>query len=179
MSGRLIQRFDNVAIAVRDLAAASRLFCDLMGGELIAGGDDELIGLRTLQLKFPPGVKVELISPLDETSYLQAYLDKHGEGFHHMTCMVDDVEEAARQLEDAGVGMVDTRSGTGSWDETFIRPSSAFGTLVQLATSPLEWTVPIMPEGATVADVLAGCISWNDARPGWKPDSDQLKEEIR
>ena len=167
----IVKRFDHVAVAVRDLGAASRLFIDLLGGELIAGGDDELIGIRTMQLRFPPGVKVELLTPLHETSYLVGYLEKHGEGFHHMTCMVDDVEEAARRLEEAGFGTVDTRSGTDFWDETYIRPSSAFGTLVQLADSPLEWTEPVMPEGATPADILAGRISWNEARPSWKEEA--------
>lgn len=167
----IVRRFDHVAVAVRDLDAASRLFIDLLGGELIAGGDDDAIGIRTMQLRFPPGVKVELLTPLDETSYLQAYLDKHGEGFHHMTCMVDDVQDAAQRLEEAGFGTVDTRTGTDFWNETFIRPSSAFGTLVQLADSPLEWTEPVMPESATAADVLAGRISWNEARPRWKEES--------
>lgn len=164
----IVRRFDHVAVAVRDLDAASRLFIDLLGGELIAGGDDESLGIRTMQLKFPPGVKVELLTPLDESSYLQGYLDKHGEGFHHMTCMVDDVEEASRRLQEAGIGTVDTRSGTDFWDETYIRPSSAFGTLVQLASSPLVWTDPVMPDGAAAADVLAGRVSWNEARPCWK-----------
>ena len=164
----IVKRFDHIAVAVRDLGAASRLFIDLLGGELIAGGDDDSIGIRTMQVKFPPGVKVELLTPLDETSYLQGYLDKHGEGFHHMTCMVDDIDDAVSRLEAAGIRTVDTRTGTNVWDETYIRPSSAFGTLVQLAESPLVWTEPIMPEAATAADVLAGRISWNEARPGWK-----------
>lgn len=168
MSAGIVRRFDHVAIAVRDLQAASTLFLDVLGGELIAGGDDEPLGIRTMQVRFPPGVKVELLTPLDETSYLHAYLEKHGEGFHHMTCMVDDVEDTARRLTEAGVGVVGTRSGTDFWDETYIRPSSGFGTLVQLATSPLVWTEPLMPDGASAADVVAGRIAWSEGRPVWK-----------
>lgn len=168
MSGALVRRFDHVAVAVRDLAAASRLFIDLLGGELVAGGDDEKIGLRTMQVRFPPGVKIELISPLGDDSYLHAYLDKHGEGFHHLTCLVDDVDEAVGALERAGIETVDTRTGTGVWDETYVRPSSGFGTLVQLAASPLDWTAQMLPDGATSDDVLAGRLSWRDARPHWK-----------
>lgn len=166
----LVTRFDHVAIAVHDLAAAVPLYVDLLGGRLIAGGDDENLRIRTVQLRFPPGVKIELLQPLDESSYLARYLAKHGPGFHHMTCFVRDVSEAARRLDTAGFETVDTRTGTGYWDETFIRPSAAFGTLVQLSDSPLTWTEPVMPEGATVADVLAGRIAWNDARPQWKED---------
>lgn len=167
-SAGLVRRFDHVAIAVRDLPSAARLFLDLLGGELIAGGDDEDLRIRTVQLRFAPGIKVELIVPLDDGSYLQHYLDRHGPGFHHMTCMVDGVEDGARVLAEAGYPTVDTRSGTGFWDETFIRPSSAFGTLIQLGDSPLAWTEPVMPPGATLADVLAGRIVWREARPTWK-----------
>ena len=52
--------------------------------------------------------------------------------------------------------------------ETFVRPSSAFGTLLQLASTDLQWAQPVMPDGAGVDDVLAGRIAWNDARPIWK-----------
>ncbi|MBB3665548.1 MULTISPECIES: VOC family protein [Prauserella salsuginis group] len=164
----LVTRFDHIAVAVPDLAPAAALYADLLGGTLIAGGDDDRLGLRTVQLRFPPGVKVELLSPLHPESYLAAYLDRHGPGFHHMTCFVRDVTEAARRLEEAGFRTVDTRTGTGWWDETFIRPSSGFGTLVQLTDSPLSWSEPVMPDGAGIADVLAGRIEWNEARPRWK-----------
>ncbi|EHK82451.1 VOC family protein [Saccharomonospora azurea] len=169
--GGLVERLDHVAVAVHDLAAPCTLFLDVLGGVLIAGGDDEELGIRTVQVRFPPGSKVELLQPLDENSYLSAYLAKHGPGFHHLTCFVADVEDAARTLEDAGFHTVDTRSGTNFWDETYIRPSSGFGTLIQLASSPLSWSEPCMPEGATVADVLAGRIAWNQARPQWKEGS--------
>ncbi|MFF5986487.1 VOC family protein [Prauserella flavalba] len=164
----LVTRFDHVAVAVRDLATAAPLYADLFGGRLIAGGDDDRLAIRSLQLSFPPGVKIELLQPLHERSYLAAYLDKRGPGFHHMTCFVEDVTEAAARLEAAGFSTVDTRTGTGCWDETFIRPSSAFGTLVQLTDSPLSWTEPVLPEGAGIGDVLAGRIAWNDARPTWR-----------
>jgi methylmalonyl-CoA/ethylmalonyl-CoA epimerase len=168
VSDALVRRFDHVAVAVRDLGAASRLFVDLLGAELVAGGDHTGTGLRTMQLRYAAGAKVELLTPLDEDSFLHGFLDKHGEGLHHMTLMVDDVEAAAKDLDAAGVGTVDTVTGTEEWDETFIRPSSAFGTLVQLAASPLEWAEPMMPEGATAADVVAGRLVWKDSRPQWK-----------
>lgn len=163
-----VSRFDHVAIAVRDLTTAVALYVDLLGGQLLAGGDDERLRIRTLQLKFPPGVKIELLQPLDATSPAAAFLDRHGEGFHHLTCFVDDVSAAAARLDGAGFETVDTRAGTGWWDETYVRPSSGFGTLLQLAHSPLTWTEPVMPAGATVADVLAGRIAWIGARPYWK-----------
>ncbi|NYE35820.1 methylmalonyl-CoA/ethylmalonyl-CoA epimerase [Nocardioides cavernae] len=164
----LVRRFDHVAVAVRDLGAASRLYLDLLGGELVAGGDEPDVGIRTMQVRFPPGVKIELLTPLDEQSYLHAYLDKHGEGLHHVTCFVDDVEDAARCLEAAGIGTTGTRTDRETWSETYVRPSSGFGALVQLAASTLDWTRPMLPDGATADDVVAGRLVWVGNRPQWK-----------
>jgi methylmalonyl-CoA/ethylmalonyl-CoA epimerase len=161
-----VQRFDHVAIAVWDLAEAVTLYHDLLGAVLIAGGDDDRLRIRTVQLKLPPGSKVELLAPLDETSYLHRYLTRHGPGFHHMTCYVEDVEKAAAQLGERGFETVDVSQA--HWKETFVRPSSAFGTLLQLASTDLVWDEPVLPDGAAVADILAGRIVWNDVRPTWR-----------
>lgn len=168
MPSALVSRVDHLAIAVPDLGAVVPLYVDLLGGEPIAGGDDETLRIRTLQLRFPPGVKVELVAPLDAESYLTAYLAKRGPGFHHLTCFVPDVVAASQQLDESGFQTVDLKTGTGVWDETFIRPSSAFGALIQLVTTPLVWSEPILPEGATVPDIVAGRLIWVDARPQWR-----------
>lgn len=167
----LVRRFDHVAVAVWDLAEAVPLYHDLMGGELIAGGDDEEIRIRTVQLKYPPGVKVELMQPLGPDSYLYGYLEKHGPGFHHMTCFVPDVREAERVLADAGFETVDTRTADAYWQETYVRPSSGFGTLIQLASTELQWEEPVVPTGATVDDIVGGRLVWHRARPQWKAQS--------
>jgi methylmalonyl-CoA/ethylmalonyl-CoA epimerase len=168
-----VSRFDHVAIAVWDLAEAMRLYHDLMGGVLISGGDDEALGIRTVQLRLPPGTKIEVLTPLDESSYLHGYLTKHGPGFHHMTCFVPDVEEAAAALSAHGFETVGTHVENEYWKETYVRPGSAFGTLLQLASSDLVWDQPVMPDGAEVRDILAGRIAWDGARPTWKLSKEQ------
>lgn len=163
----LVVRMDHVAIAVSDLEGAVRLYQDVLGGTFIAGGDDESLGIRTVQLRFPPGTKVEFLTPIGEDSYLQRYLDKHGSGFHHLTCFVEDVPTAVRSLEDAGYEVVDTDLTKPGWRETFVRPRSGFGALLQLAESDHEWSTPALP-GATAADVIAGRLEWKGARPQFK-----------
>ncbi len=167
----IVVRMDHVAIAVSDLAGAVHLYQDVLGGTFIAGGDDESLGIRTAQFRFPPGVKVEFLTPLNEDSYLQRYLSKHGSGFHHLTCFVEDVEVAAKSLEDAGYEVVDTDLTKPGWRETFVRPRSGFGALLQLAESDHEWSVPALP-GATADDVLAGRVEWKSARPQFKTTPD-------
>ena len=162
-----VHRFDHVAIAVRDLARAVLLFRDVLGGRFIGGGDDTSLRIRTLQLQLPPGTKIELMQPLDDHGYLARYLDDRGEGFHHATFFVDDVPTAVAAVEAAGFEVVDTSLTRPSWHETFVRPSSGFGTLIQLAASDLRWSEPIRDD-LQAEDVIAGRVVWQDDRPWFR-----------
>src|SRR5690606_20774805 len=126
-----VQRVDHIAIAVADLRPAIALFQGVFGAEFVHGGDDPELDIRTVQLRMPPGIKIELMTPTKPTSYLQAFIDKKGQGFHHMTVIVDDVEEAIRDLTSAGFEVVDTNLRHPKWRETFLRPSQGFG-LIQV-----------------------------------------------
>ena len=157
-----ITHVDHVAIAVRSLEEATKLFLGVLGGEFITGGDDERLDIRTLQLRLTD-MKVELMEPLSESSYLRAYLDRHGQGFHHMTIFVDDVEQAIRELEAGGYEVVDTNLEHPAWRETYLRPKSGFGTLLQIADTDQSWDMPF--EGVTLEAVLAGDAVWHDRGP--------------
>jgi methylmalonyl-CoA/ethylmalonyl-CoA epimerase len=152
-----VERFDHIAIAVRDLARAAELYGELLGGTIVRGGDDLELGIRTIQFKLPPGVKVELLTPIGD-SYLARYIDKHGEGFHHATIFVDDIASAAEAMRERGFEIVDYDDSMPTWQEAFVRPTSGFGALVQLVASTSDWTQPI--DGLTVEGVLAGEWRW-------------------
>ena len=137
-----VQKFDHIGIAVRDLARAAELYGDVLGGELVRGGDDLELGLRTMQFKFPPGIKVELLTPIGD-SYLARFLDKHGEGFHHATIFVPDVHQAVAELESRGFEVVDFDATMDTWQEVFVRPASGFGALLQIVTSVSDWASPV------------------------------------
>jgi methylmalonyl-CoA/ethylmalonyl-CoA epimerase len=152
-----VRRFDHIAIAVRDIARAAVLYGDVLGGVMVRGGDDLELGIRTVQYKLPPGVKVELMTPIGD-SYLARYLDKHGEGFHHATIFVADVHTAVAELESAGFELVDFDPAMPTWQEVFVRPASGFGALLQIVSTTLDWSEPV--EGLTMAGVLAGEWRW-------------------
>jgi methylmalonyl-CoA/ethylmalonyl-CoA epimerase len=165
----LVTKFDHVAIAVEDLARAVRLFQDVLGFEFVGGGDNPELKVRAIQLRLSPGVKVELLTPTTEDSYLRAYLDRHGEGFHHITLYTDDVEATAAALDGGGFPTVDTATERDSWHETFLRPATAFGALVQVSRPAVPWSEPLV--GVTVDDILAGrvevlanTVRWKDTR---------------
>ncbi|MGH9245417.1 MAG: VOC family protein [Acidimicrobiales bacterium] len=162
-----VERFDHAAIAVRDLRAAVGLFCGVLGAEMIHGGDDERLGMRTVQLQFPGGSKIELLQPLAPDTRLARFLDTRGEGLHHITFFVDDVADAERALNEAGFETVDTDLRDPDWRETYLRPRSGFGTLIQLADTARDgWTEPT--DAYTVGDVIEGRILWDGADTVWR-----------
>jgi methylmalonyl-CoA/ethylmalonyl-CoA epimerase len=164
-----VQRVDHIAIAVSDLRPAVTLFQGVFGAEFMHGGDDPRIDIRTVQLRMPPGIKIELMTPTKPTSYLQAFIDKKGEGFHHMTIMVDDVEQTIDDLGGAHFQLVDTNLSHPKWRETFMRPSQGFG-LLQIVDSDGDWMTPTTEY--TLEDVLQGRIIWRDHSTGKKRHDD-------
>src|SRR6188472_3756682 len=95
---------DHVAVAVREIRPALRLFRDGLGGEYLMGADQDT--WRWLQLRFPGGGKIELLEPLGE-GFLSQFLEKHGEGLHHITFKTDDIHAAIAHLEGLGMELVD------------------------------------------------------------------------
>lgn len=161
-----VQRVDHIAIAVSDLRRAVALFQGVFGAEFMHGGDDPRIDIRTVQLRMPPGIKIELMTPTSPDSYLQAFIDKKGEGFHHMTIFVDDVERTIEDLTGADFEVVDTNLSHPLWRETFMRPSQGLG-LLQVVDSNGDWSTPTGEY--TLEDVLEGNVVWKDHKPGKRP----------
>jgi methylmalonyl-CoA epimerase len=123
---------DHVAIAVRaeSLEAARRFMTEVLGArrtyERLAPGfgfEHYLLG----------AFKFELLWPLNAESFLTRFLDKRGEGLHHITLVVDDLEDCCARLERGDVSVVDKDLSDPSWMQAFISPRSGFGVLYQLA----------------------------------------------
>lgn len=127
----------HVAIAVRDIGKAEELYSGMMGlrvahREVVA---DQ--GVRTSML-LPPGGKgaaIELLEPLDENSPVFRFLEKRGEGIHHLCFVTDDVEASLRRLEKKGARLIDEHPRAGAYgsEVAFIHPRSMNGVLVELA----------------------------------------------
>lgn len=162
-----VTSIDHVGLAVESIEEAAKLFIDALGGEFVCGGDDERLDIRTVQIRLG-GFKIELMEPLSDDSYLRAYLDKRGQGFHHLTVFVDDVPESARELEGAGYETVDTDLSNPAWRETYVRPRSGFGTLLQITDTDMDWDAP--SEGVTLESVLAGDVLTGERGYALRPE---------
>ena len=169
MSHNPVRSVDHIALAVRSIADASVLFRDVFGGSFVTGGDDEKLQLRSIQYTLPPGIKIELLQPLSAESQLAGFLDKHGEGFHHVTLFFDDIEGLIPDLSAAGFEVTDTDLQDEGWRETYLRPRSGFGALFQLVDTTKNWSVP-HPD-VSEEDVIAGRVRWDGTTPVLKEKS--------
>lgn len=159
-----LRHIDHLGIAVRDIAAAAPLFVDLLGGRVLNGGDDPVLGVRTVQLAFEGGFRLELIQPLRDDSGVARFLARRGEGFHHLTVMVRDLEAAIAELEAAGFELVDTDLDTDpAWRQTYVRPRSGFGMLLQIVESTVDWSRPIRE--VTLDGITRGEFRWDGQEP--------------
>ncbi len=147
--GDLVERFDHVAVAVKDLRTPGPLPA-LLSGRFYKGGAETDSGFAWAQWLLPEG-KLEIIAPLGEDSFLHAFLAERGEGLHHVTVKVTDIHRAIEASRDLGAEIVQVDTSQPDWKEAFVHPRSASGVLVQLA----EFPDSDPPVGRTFEDVIA------------------------
>jgi methylmalonyl-CoA/ethylmalonyl-CoA epimerase len=134
-----IERLDHVSIAVWDIAAAAHL-ADFMGGRFRDGGLSHDRRFRWAQWDLPFG-KLEMIAPVsgDDDTFLTRFLRDHGEGPHHLTFKVHNIDAAVARAQDLGFEVVGRSTANEGWREAFIHPRSSHGVLIQLAEFDDLW----------------------------------------
>lgn len=130
-----IRSLDHTAIAVHSIDAALPIYRDLLGGDPQELYDHPDQGFRTLTLRYPGGGAIELIEPLGQEGFVQKFLATRGEGVHHITFLVEDLRACVAEARAAGARVVGEDYRRPSWQEAFISPKSASGTIIQLAQS--------------------------------------------
>ena len=128
---------DHVAIAVKNLDQAIALYRDALGLELAEV--EEVPDQRVRTAIFGHGMgRVELISPTVSDSGVAKFLEKRGEGLHHICIEVDDIEAAIAELKARGAPMIDEtpKPGAGGAKVAFIHPRGGHGVLVELRQGP-------------------------------------------
>ncbi|HEU0114496.1 MAG TPA: methylmalonyl-CoA epimerase [Thermomicrobiales bacterium] len=126
----------HVAIVVRDLATARERYAAL-GFPLPHA--EEVADQRVLVETFALATGyVELIQPTDPDGPIARFLDKRGEGLHHVAYEVDDLARALRDLAARGVRLIDERPRRGAhgWNVAFVHPEACAGVLTELVEEP-------------------------------------------
>jgi len=131
----MIGRLNHVAIVVPDLAAASRLYADTLGGKVSAPVPQPAHGVTVVFVELP-NTKIELLEPLGAGSPVQAFLDRNpAGGMHHICYEVDDILVARDRLKAEGARVLgDGEPKIGAHDKPvlFLHPKDFCGTLVEL-----------------------------------------------
>ncbi|HXX31602.1 MAG TPA: methylmalonyl-CoA epimerase [Myxococcaceae bacterium] len=128
---------DHVAIVVRDLESAIHLYRDTLGLELTHVEEVPEQAVRTAIFGEGMG-RVELICPTTPDSGVARFLEKRGEGLHHICIEVEDLESALEALRRAGAPLVDAapRPGAGGARVAFVHPRGMRGVLTELREGP-------------------------------------------
>jgi methylmalonyl-CoA/ethylmalonyl-CoA epimerase len=130
-----MERFDHVGVAVWDAEAAGSLFSDVLRGEYAGRWEVPEEAFRFTQYRFPNKMKLELLEPMGDGGFLTAFLERTGEGVHHLAFRVTDIERGLDHLRSNGIEPVHVVLD-GRWKEAFIHPRQASGVLIQLLEIP-------------------------------------------
>lgn len=146
--------FDHVGVAAPRIRDLLPIYHDLLGGRLVAGGDNARVGYRALQLGFSDGTKIELMEPHPGSTFFDSFFRRNPRGgMHHVTFKVRAIEPALEALQRRGYSLTGLFLDDISWQEVFLHPREAHGVLVQLA---YEGGPGHDPPGLTLDMVLAG-----------------------
>ena len=129
----LLTEIDHVAIAVRDLGAAIDFYSRAFGATVAHREVVESDGVEEALLKVADSY-VQLLTPTRDDSPVAKYLERKGEGLHHVGYRVADCGEALESVKAQGGRVIDEAPRPGSRGTTvaFVHPKGAFGTLIEL-----------------------------------------------
>ncbi len=126
------KRIEHVGVAVRNNSDAAA-FYKLLGMKVGYTEDIEERGLKVAML--PVGdSQIELLEPTSAEGTVAKFLDKRGEGIHHIAICVEDIAAAVKELTESGVRMIDKEPRPGAEGKmvAFIHPAAANGVLIEL-----------------------------------------------
>ena len=131
----MIGRLNHVAIAVKDIAAATAVYRDTLGGNVSEAVPQPDHGVTTVFVNLP-NTKIELLEPLGEESPIAKFLEKNADGgIHHVCYEVDDIIAARDKLVAEGarvLGGGEPKIGAHGKPVLFLHPKDFCGTLVEL-----------------------------------------------
>jgi methylmalonyl-CoA epimerase len=132
---RGVKRIDHVAIVVRDMEAALRFYRDTLGTapSRVIDFPREGVKIAFLPLGGPGGSEIELLEPTDPAGGVARFLEKRGEGLHHLCLEVEDIDAALAELTAAGAAVLDTTPRpTAEGRGIFLHPKGTGGVLLEL-----------------------------------------------
>jgi methylmalonyl-CoA/ethylmalonyl-CoA epimerase len=138
----VLTRIDHVGIACRDLESKIAFYETTLGLTVVSRGVNEAQGVREAMLwvaEGPAGASyVQLLEPLSPDGPVGRFLDRRGEGIHHIGYGVADITAALESIGASGVRLIDARPRHGSMGASiaFLHPADTGGVLTELVEAP-------------------------------------------
>lgn len=124
-----IIKIDHIALATLDVNRTVEQYSALLGhkaGEVVFVPEQ---GVKSAYMDIP-GTGIEIMEPTDPEGGIRKFIDKKGEGIHHIAVLVEDIDAAIEELESKGVRLI--KGTAGEKKAVFIHPKSTGGVLIEL-----------------------------------------------
>ncbi|MEO9309920.1 MAG: methylmalonyl-CoA epimerase [Nitrososphaera sp.] len=129
-------KIDHIAIAVNNVEEAAKQYQQVLGVDKVIFETVESEGVKLAILKLENG-RIELMEPTRDDSPIKKFLEKKGEGLHHMALATNDIEKEYQRMEGCGIQFLGKiRNGSEGTKITFIHPKSLHGVLAELCSHP-------------------------------------------
>ena len=129
-------KIDHIAIAVNNLEESAKIYKEALGLDSIEFETVETEGVKVAILHLENG-RIELMQPTNENSPIQKFLEKKGQGLHHLALETDDINGEVSRMETCGIQFLGKiRPGSAGTKVTFIHPKSLQGVLAELCSHP-------------------------------------------
>lgn len=129
----IVKKVDHIGIAVKNLDETIPYYTETLGLKVLK---IEEVASESVRVAFidAGNVKLELLEPMSEQSAIHSFIEKKGEGIHHIAFGVEGIEERMNELREKGVRILNEQPkiGAGGAQVAFLHPKSSFGVLYEL-----------------------------------------------
>jgi methylmalonyl-CoA/ethylmalonyl-CoA epimerase len=128
-----IIKIDHIGVAVNSIESSLKFFSNTLGLKL--EGQETVAEQKVTTAFMPVGdTEVELLQSTAPDGPIAGFIEKKGEGVQHVAFLVDNIEEALKELEAKGIRLIDKvpRMGAGGKKIAFVHPKDTYGVLVEL-----------------------------------------------
>jgi methylmalonyl-CoA/ethylmalonyl-CoA epimerase len=128
-----MKKIEHIGIAVKDLEKANKLFAQLFGKPHYKVEEVKSEGVKTSFFEAGPN-KIELLEGTNEDSPISKYIEKKGEGIHHIAFAVDDILAEVERLKKEGFIVLNETPKKGADNKlvVFLHPKATNGVLIEL-----------------------------------------------
>jgi methylmalonyl-CoA/ethylmalonyl-CoA epimerase len=127
------KHIDHIGIAVKDLEASKKLYNSILGK---TPDKEEIVASENVKVAFYTygDTKLELLEGLSEESAIRKFVEKKGEGMHHIAFEVSDIEASMRKMQAEGYRLIKEKAGKGADNKlvNFLHPKETGGVLIEL-----------------------------------------------